>query len=444
MTEEQKAAAAELLPILRFQPSPKQDAFYRSGHKRRLVRAGNQVGKTKMCADEAWCLSLGVHPYKDVKPGPTLGLVIAADWRSYVDVVGRALFESCPTWALEDSDYDDKRGWKNNRIRLKNGSVILFRWGGSKSTAVAGLVVDWLWIDEPPPQHLFSEALTRVAKKGGPAFLSMTPIGRPVDWLREHVEGNAEKGIEAAEDWEQFVIRLTVEDCPHRTQESIDDQMAGYLASEMPQRRDGAWEGSVTDRALECFELESVVDWPLEVMGRSRIRLSLDHGEKAARQTTLAALYNSEKILVFAENASTTATAVEDDAREIEELLRQHGMATIDVDEAVGDINSAGKLARGRSVNDELGAILGMEIAKAKKGKVADSIYYVNMALKERRLFIHSRCTGLIRSMLNWKHESKYEDLKHFIDALFYLVSPIYQRHYMRSAKAQVGKVEIR
>lgn len=444
MTEEQKAAAAALMPILRFDPSPKQEAFHRSTHKRRIVRAGNQVGKTKMCADEAWSFALGVNPYKDVPPGPTRGLVIAADYQSYIDVVGFSLHQSCPHWALVDSDYDTNRGWKNNRILLKNGSSITFRWGGSKSTAVAGLVCDWVWIDEPPPQHLFSEAMTRVAVRNGYAFLSMTPIGRPVDWLREHVEGDPDKGTEAREDWEQFVIRLTVEDCPHRTQESIDTQMAGYLPSEMPQRRDGAWEGSVADRALECFELDSVVDWELDVMGRSMVRLSLDHGEKASRQTALAALYNADKILVFAENASTTATAIEDDAREIEELLRQHGMTVQDVDEAVGDINSAGKMARGRSVNDELGAALDLEISKAKKGKVSDSVYYVNMALKERRLFIHSRCVGLIKSMLNWKHESKYEDLKHFIDALFYLVSPVYQARYMRTSKAQVGKLEIR
>lgn len=421
---------AELLPILRYEPSPKQEAFYRSTHKRRLVRAGNQVGKTKMCADEAWCLALGAHPYKDVAPAPTRGLVIAADWRSYVDVVGRALFDSCPEWALEDSDYDDKRGWRNNRIRLKNGSVILFRWGGSQSTAIAGLVMDWVWIDEPPPRRLFSEAMTRVAKKGGPAFLSMTPIGRPVDWLREHVEGDEKKGIEPREEWQQIVITLTVEDCPHRTQEDIDAQLAGCLPSEMPQRRDGAWEGAVTDRAIETFTPSHVVDWDLDQMGTCHIGLSADHGEKTARQTALAAAWNDDCILIFDENASTKPTNVEDDAEEIRQMLAVHGLAPEQVDLAVGDINSAGKLARSRSVNEELGRALGIDFEPANKLKVSDHVYEANQAFLSGRLFIHERCTGLIRCVNNWKHERRYEDLKHFMDAMFYLVTKVRRQHF--------------
>lgn len=424
-----------LWPILDYKPSPKQEAFFRSNHRRRLLRCGNQVGKTLTACHEAWAHALGAHPYKEVPTGPSTGLIVCADWRSYVDVISKTMYATAPKMFLSpDTEYSVERGWKNRMIKLRNGSVIYFRSAEQGPTAIAGLVCDWLLIDEPPPQDIFSEALTRIAVRGGPVWMSFTPIGRPVEWLRDHVEGTESEP--AREDWEQYRIGLTVEDCPHRTQESINVQLASYLPSEMPQRARGEWEGSVTEREMECFELDLIKDIELKDLGRCYLGLSLDHGEKKSRQTAILIAWNKDFTVVLDEYVSESATNIDDDSRAILELLQRNKVGITELDLAVGDINSAGKLARGTTVNQELSHRLGIQIQKAYKRKVSDHVYDMNQAFLNKKLFVHSRCKNLTKSLLNWKHEPQYEYLKHMIDAAHYICPRVYNDYHKLKTKS--------
>ena len=116
---------ASIIPGAAFRPSARQAAFLASQHPRRLLRAGNQVGKTATGRKKP-----GARPrlpsLEEGAPGPNVGLVVSADWQSYVDVISRghvrdgAARDDLPIVFLLPS-----RGWKNRTIELENGSQIL-------------------------------------------------------------------------------------------------------------------------------------------------------------------------------------------------------------------------------------------------------------------------------------------------------------------------------
>ena len=53
--------------------SPGQRELHESQHPRRLLIAGNQVGKTRALAAETWWLALGRHPLREVYQAPNVG-----------------------------------------------------------------------------------------------------------------------------------------------------------------------------------------------------------------------------------------------------------------------------------------------------------------------------------------------------------------------------------
>ena len=415
-----------LLPIAGFRPSPKQEAFLQSLHRRRLLRAGNQVGKSVVGAHEAWGYAVGLHPWKDVPPPPTTGLVISADWGAYVDVVSRIMHDTAPLGLLRrENDYTRQRGWKNRRITLKNGSQILFRSANQGTTAIAGLTVDWVWIDEPPPPEVWSEAVTRAAVRMGPVWMTMTPIGRPVDWLRLHVEGDPGRDVPPKEDWEQYRIRLTTDDCPHRTQASIEAQIAGYSTWELPQRRDGEWEGVEVDRMVDAFG-EACLGEPLEET-RYKVGVGMDHGENAGKECVVVVFWSRRlrKLFVVEEYQSETTTTPGEDFAGVSAALGRRGVTPASVDRVVGDVNTAGKGSAGARVNDLFEPLFGRSVGVPNKGpgSVAYGVRLLNYGLRSGMVSVSPRCVRLIKSLKNWTGAN--DDLKDFVDALRYIAVPI-------------------
>ena len=267
--------------------------------------------------------------------------------------------------------------------------------------------------------------MARVSVKSGPAWMTMTPIGRPVEWLREHIEGDPARGIAPREDWEQHRIRLTVEDCPHRTQESIDIQLAGCSTWEIPQRRDGEWEGIEVDRRIDGFSPDNVAEPAAGY--RYMVRLSLDHGESAGKEFVLLGYVNREtrSLHVVDEYVSPTTTTPEDDHKGIGVMLARHGLKDADLDEIVGDVNSAGKQAAGLKVNDLFRALFNKRVDRPDKG--AGSVDYgvriLNYAFKADMITVSERCVKLNKCLKNWTGAD--DKLKDGIDSLRYLAVPV-------------------
>lgn len=407
------AQLAESNPFALYSPTPAQAAFHRSGSKRRLVRAGNRVGKTYAGAYEAWS-----HALHD--PG-SVGLVVSADWAGYRDVIARTMYELAPRHLLGDSEYNPARGWKNQHIHLTNGSQILFRSARSKTTSLAGIRASWLWADEPPPKELWGEMMSRVAVDDGDVWLTFTPIGSELGYLKEIVE-DPQKG------WEQHVVKLNAANCPHRTPADIDMQIDSYGAWERAQRVDAEWEGVTVDRSLEGFT-EASVDASIPRLEWS-VGIGADHGEGAGRENVVLILWNPTKKLLWIldEYVSKRTTTPEEDAVAIRSMLAKHNLDAVSVDSAVGDTNSAGKGSGGR-VNDLLGSALGLRIGSPSKGpgSVEWGTRLLDVALRRGQVRIHPRCGATIAAMKHWKGGEEWKDL---IDAIRYVATPILEAFF--------------
>lgn len=424
--------ALEVAPDILFSPSPKQRQFLESQHKRVLLRAANQVGKTTIGAKK-------VVDYMRANPGSTV-LVLAADHTAKIEVVGVALAEFATPADLDvTSDFNTARGWRNDQMLFENGSRAIFRSAQSQTTSIAGLSVDAAWVDEPPTQKTWGEVTTRVAVAhnpdgpGGELWLTFTPVGREVGWLRKLVEGDPTTNppTPPSEDWEQIVIQLTARDCPHRSQKSIDAQTAAYGPWEYAARVLGAWEGETEDRAFDGFTEECVVD--TVPTAAYSVGLGMDHGQLAGAETAVLVLWSSsaKRIYVVDEYASQTATDIEQDSAAIREMLSRHRLQPESVDLAFGDVNAAGKTRPGVKVNQLFEeALPGLRIRRPRKdrGSLDYGVRVMNVALKRGHLRVHSRCAGLERSLRHWKRGD--EGLKHMLDALRYVVVPILEDMY--------------
>jgi hypothetical protein len=202
-----KEQAFKLRPITDFHPSPGTlGKFMRCTHKRVLIRAPNQVGKTRHAVVKfVW------QTIKD----PGLYRVVGSTRKQSIDGVERELFLWIPPSMLHpDSSYSSERGWTNAIIKLKNGSQIQVRTNDQEVEAHAGPALKGVLMDEPPPMDKFTENLKRLNVYDGFMYLSFTPTGQDLRKLRKVIEA-------PGSGWVQYNPQLTFEDCPWLSPERI-------------------------------------------------------------------------------------------------------------------------------------------------------------------------------------------------------------------------------
>ena len=442
------AAFCDRNPFATYDPLRSLLPFHRSEHARRLVRKPNQIGGTWSAAWEAWAHLTGRHRYR-----PTVraarGLVLVADLTNTYPEVSEKLRGTAPMDLLDPGcRYIEGKGWYTNGkrlIRTRAGHTMIFRSGEGGGLGVESASVGWIWIDEPPTRAKFGGAMSRVAQAMGPAWMTFTPYGRPVDWLRLHIEGDATRRIAPREVWEQHRPRLAEEDCTTvggrviRSSESIAVQIAGYTRGEINQRVYAEWEGMSEDRAFFAFNddlhVREEVDWP-NARGEQEVHMSFDHGESLS-QVGLVARVQMEPtrcVHITSEYVAPRATTEEEDAVGALQMLAEDGLRLDHVDRAVGDINSSGKAGGGRSINARLSEALNtaanfpevlVPILNAQKGRVSVGVRALNLAFMRGELYIHPRCKRLIASIQMWDGKPATEHIKHLPDALRYLAVPL-------------------
>jgi hypothetical protein len=175
----------------------------------------------------------------------------------------------------------------------------------------------------------------------------------------------------------------------------------------------------------------------------------MDHGEGVGHQHAVL-LYDdpSGSCYVVDEYTNDSATTPAADVARILAMLARHGLTPLHVDRWYGDVNSAGKLAEGASVNAEMerafAAALGVRecpwrVEKPSKG--AGSVAYgerlLNYALHRGDLALCERARRTVRAF--WSYRGGDSDPgKHAVDAVRYGLRdvlearPGYGRLYVR------------
>jgi hypothetical protein len=412
--------------------SPDQERFHADPARFRYLRAPNQVGKTRAGAAEAWMHALGRHPFRVC--APETGWIVMPDLDNDWPKISEKLREIEPPGALHPGcKYDPAKGYTYGgarRVMCANGKLMLPKSGTQQVLALAGGTIGWLWIDEPPKESHWGEALSRVAVKGGDAWLTFTPIGRPVGWLRTFLEGNPETNDPGHPEWSETVATLTPESCPHRSPESIAAQIASYSAWERAQRVDGAWEGVTKDRYLSGFAEGCVVD-PETLPRMERLAIGMDHGEGVGKEYAVIVGWDGFRLWALAEYSAAGNTTPAVDALGIDTALRSLGASLGMVGLAKGDINSSGKLGGGASVNEvmerEFARIAKLarppfriETPAKGKGSVDTGVKAINNAFISGRAFILPTCPRLIHACRHWRGG---KELKDPVDAYRYIAA---------------------
>jgi len=411
-------------PLLRYAPGPPHARFLRDRSRFRLLRAPNQSGKTVVGAADLIWHCLGRHPYQPVADRPIRAAVIAYSFEQS-KVIQRKIHELLPDGVLDSrTHYDSVLGFRHRRIGFASGSTVRILTASQGTIALASDTLDYVWPDEPLPPDVYAELMARVTQTGGRVSMTMTPIGRPVGWLRAAVE-------EEGSPWSETHFGLSVANCPWMTQGMVDEATRACLPIERPQRIRGEWEGVTVDRLLDGFDEDTVSDE--EPTGEVQVLLGADHGERPGSEVWVLLFAwragGAWHAHVWDEYQSRSRTTPEQDAEHVRRMLERHGLSLYDVDRARGDVNTAGKSHARWTVNEAFerafAALAGghrpfaIERPRKGPGSIMRAARVVNVALLDRRLRVHPRCERIIETMRHWTGAD--DDLKHPFDALGYI-----------------------
>ena len=412
--------------------APFQRRFHESRARKRMLLAANRVGKTYGGAAEAWDKAGG----RDGFLVPSLGWILCSDLQSGWAAVSRCLRSLEPPDCLDPRcQYTEEDGYTvagRRMVKLASGSLMVGKGSDQKVLALESDEVDWAWVDEPPKRTHFSALRTRLQASMGPLWVTLTPIGRPVDWLRELVEGNPGEGVPVLEDdWWVEHVEVTAENAPHRTPESIETQRAECDAWEYNQRILAGWDGVSVGRKLAAFSDALVFGDELFDEEYDSYRLGIDHGEGDGKEVAYLEGIQGRRVTLLREYASTSEGGFlpRDHARGILAMLRSVGLTLFAISEAHGDTNSAGMMASGVRYNTLLEDAFARELklsrcpvsiqpAQKRKGAPRASISALNAWCAEGRWRVHESCTKFQHAARHFTGREK--DLKDAIDAARY------------------------
>lgn len=238
---------------------PKHLSFFRQGTKYRLFLAANRTGKTVSGAFEmashltghyanwwegevfsheidAWCAGVTNTSTRDIIQKELFGLVTSAKaGRKWVSGEGMIPLSNIVEikWKSGIPDAIDTA-----HIRHRSGkiSTIGFKSYEQGRTSFEGTAKHVVWLDEEPPQDIFSEASTRTATTNGIVFLTFTPL----KGISEVIKGFLPNG-DACEynDGIKSVTTMTWDDAPHLDEATKNSLIAGYAPHERDARTKG-------------------------------------------------------------------------------------------------------------------------------------------------------------------------------------------------------------
>lgn len=422
--------------------SPPQRDFHTSQARKRAFIAANKIGKSFAGAASAWMYITARHPFRDVPPPGSEGWLLCPDLQTGWKTVSKAMHSLEPSGALHPScHYVDGvgylyRGRKILKVSEDLGGGILIGKGCEQSLlSLEGERVQWAWVDEPPKQGHFQGLRARLAMDMGDLWISMTPVGRPVEWLKTLLEGDTDQGIEPESGWFVQHVELSLENAPHRTPEDIAAQIAECSPWEHNQRILSQWDGLTADRWVTGFSEGNVFEDDAAPERVEAVGLGWDHAERPGGSVCHLVVYDGSTVWVLAEHTNTETSTPFSEAEDVKKMLEKWGVSLNDISDARGDTNSAGRFGMGFSMNEvymrAFSKLTGssrppfrIQVPYKRKGSVAARVRLISNACVDGRLRVHSSCTKLIHSLRHWRGES-HGSLKDPFDSMGY-ISEVY------------------
>jgi len=231
----------------RYSPYARQLDFHAAGaiRRERLLRAGNQLGKTLAGGAEAAMHLTGRYP--DWWLGrrwdrPVVAWAAGNTGEATRDTVQRMLLGRkgahgtgmIPHAAIIGTTA--ARGFADLldtvTVRHVSGgqSVLKFKTYDQGRERWQGETLDFVWFDEEPPQEIYTEGLTRTNATGGMAWLTFTPLLGMSDVVRRFL---SEPSPDRAD------ICMTIDDAGHIPAEQRARIIAAYPAHEREARAKG-------------------------------------------------------------------------------------------------------------------------------------------------------------------------------------------------------------
>ena len=453
-------------PLVYFRPTPPQRAFLSDTAKIKLLRGGNQVGKTAAAVVLLLWHCLGRHPYITVDPPPITAILVTHS-HAQSRIIMAKLYEMIPRADLHASvQYKEGRGFTGLApfVRFNNGSIIRIKTVGSGSLGLASETANLCVIDEPVEMEIFNECLARTLRGGrggsrGTLALTMTPVGCDVQYLRDMVT----KGMVSDHVAPLSVEATTPESCrPILSHEQVDEITRQYLPIDRNARIMGDWDvGILEGRVFENFTDEMITRSPVPSDGDYRFSIGIDHGTQPNSQVTILSCIDMRdrdkpRVYVLDEYISGMAPP-ETHAMAILEMIKRNGL-----DPAMctwtGDTAHKGSREKSAKIMSNLLLVRAFEsiLQYPPKGlpwkirtavKHRYSVYHgasvIHSIISRRHFMIHPRCERTILSLKRWvlydnqsrRSESQYG---HAIDCLRYNILPIISNNYTRPLKIRI------
>lgn len=230
-----------------YHPYAKQLEFHARGRlaRERLLRAGNQQGKTLSGGAEAAYHATGEYPpdwQGRVIGQPNSGWVGAPSGELVRDGAQNVLLGPPGEWGtgmIRKSRIEDitrsqgiRDGVDTVTVRHVNGGLsrIKFKSYDQGRERWQTATLDWVWFDEEPPEEIYTEGLSRTNATGGFVWLTFTPLlgvsGVVMRFLKEKSPDRAD-------------IVMTIEDALHISATAREAIIASYKPHEREARTRG-------------------------------------------------------------------------------------------------------------------------------------------------------------------------------------------------------------
>lgn len=290
-----------------YQPYAKQKLFHKLGatKRERLLRAGNQQGKTFSGAAEATFHATGRYPdwwegkvFLENNVGWAAGKTSVATRDSIQrlllgdmgqpgtgfipqkDIIG--IIKAHGVGELADTILVRHVSGGISRIKLKNYEQGREAWQAES--------VHWVWPDEEPPEDLYNEALARITATSGIVFITFTPLLGMSEVVRKFLMDNSPDRAD---------INMTIDDAEHIPAKERAAIIAGYPAHEREARINGTPVlGSgrifpISDSDIMCdpFDMSTVPFFWGEIAGMD---FGWDHPTAAAKL-----LYDPQNDIIY-------------------------------------------------------------------------------------------------------------------------------------------------